>query len=475
MTKDRRFYLILWFGIIFALIPILTRNVIPYDMIENLYWGKEWQCGYAKHPPLFAWISYVFFKVCGSIPESLYVLTQLNLLIGFYFIFKTALLLGFDKKQAYSAILFFMCSFASVFGNEKFNATTILMSLLPMSFYFFIRLMMLQKISDAFCLGLIASLAVLGKYFALLFFGCMGIFLLIDKVGRKLFYTPLPYIVIIVFAIGISWHIQWMIQHNFPTLNYALDKSVHASINRLSAFNFVAMMILFFGTSFAVLKYVGGHNINLLPKKWSQYDWGMKFVIFITLAPVSILFLISLFFGMRIGSFWGVNMLMLIGVYFLILNPQIDHDKLYNATKRMCIVFSVLLFLKLGIGRQIAKHYDVTEAIDPYKVAFYIENDWYNRFGKRKISVIRADKATACLHAYLKDSPSYYNPSKLDQYKIFEHYINELSLVTFLCDGQSDDKIQKFTDAYSRNILECGLIHIIDNSFIYFAFVEGKK
>ncbi len=473
--KNRYLSLIILFGIVQSIIPILTRNIIPYDMIENLYWGKEWQLGYAKHPPLFAWISYIFFRICNSIPESLYILTQLNLLLGFYFIFKIAKLIGFNEEKSYGSILFFMCSVASVFGNEKFNATTILMSLLPMVFYYFLRMIKFCTIADAICVGMIASLAFLGKYFALLFLGCMGIFLIIDRSSRKLLLTPIPYIALAVFLLGISWHIKWIIENHFITLSYALEKSINAHENYLSALNFLIMIFLFFGTSFAVLRYVYGKQYKIIPYNWTILNSAQKFVVFITILPITILFLVSLITGMRIGSFWCTNMLMLLGIYFFILNPTINYDKLYEVTKKIVSVFFVILFLKLGIGRQIIQHYDVTEAINPRKVCFYIENRWYNKFDNKKISIIRADKPTACLHIYLESSPSFYNSKNLDQYKIFEEYKNELSLVTFLCKGKSDEKIQNFINIYNDDILEYDFIHVIDDSFIYFAFVKGRN
>ena len=79
--RDKRLQFVLLFAAVFSLVPILFEKVLPYDMLENLYWGKEWQLGYDKHPPLFAWISYAFFKLCGSVPESLFLLTQLNFFV----------------------------------------------------------------------------------------------------------------------------------------------------------------------------------------------------------------------------------------------------------------------------------------------------------------------------------------------------------------------------------------------------------
>ena len=112
---------ILTYIAVFSLIPILTRNVIPFDMVENLYWGKEWQLGYEKHPPLFAWISEIFFKISFSIPESLYVLTQLNLLLGLFFIFKISQL-AYNNKTKSTRRFSFLCLPLQQFSEMK-NST----------------------------------------------------------------------------------------------------------------------------------------------------------------------------------------------------------------------------------------------------------------------------------------------------------------------------------------------------------------
>src|SRR5262245_49568043 len=38
-------------------LSVLTIPNAPLDVIEQLFWGHEWQLGYHKHPPLAAWIA----------------------------------------------------------------------------------------------------------------------------------------------------------------------------------------------------------------------------------------------------------------------------------------------------------------------------------------------------------------------------------------------------------------------------------
>ena len=39
------------------LVACLSQLNAPFDHIEMVYWGHEWQWGYYKHPPLTAWLA----------------------------------------------------------------------------------------------------------------------------------------------------------------------------------------------------------------------------------------------------------------------------------------------------------------------------------------------------------------------------------------------------------------------------------
>ena len=50
-----------------ALLPGLLVESLPLDVVEGVYWGQEWQWGYYKHPPLPAWILYLFERALGDV------------------------------------------------------------------------------------------------------------------------------------------------------------------------------------------------------------------------------------------------------------------------------------------------------------------------------------------------------------------------------------------------------------------------
>ncbi len=502
--KDRRLLFIILFAITFSVIPVLFEKVLPYDMLENLYWGKEWQLGYDKHPPLFAWISYAFFRLCGSIPSSLFFLTQLNLLLGCFFVFKISELIGHDKDKSFAAVLFFLCSGASVLGNTKFNATTILCSLLPMLFYFYIRLIKFRKTLDAVILGLVAMLACISKYIALVYLGIMALFVLTDKDCRSILRTPLPYITVCVFLISISWHIVWIFNSDFATLRYAMEKSVAGHSHRSESIKFLAMLVLFFGTSFWALKYSTKRWVFI--KKYRKLSLESRLIFHLTFTPVILLFFLSLIFGMHIGSYWGASMGMLLGVWFCALNKNIDHDLLFKFTKRVFWGFIAATTLMM-CGTKVYSQWDIdrknelisqtTEDLvkkksesqlihdayllaDVNEIAKAIDEKKHKILGDRRIDVLHASKEAVFLHAYLKDSPSFYNAEKVGSFGMYDFEKPGIHLMARMMikkdDSENPVRTEYFQKVHNQNtkLLGSGNVYFIKNVYIYYVFVEVR-
>jgi 4-amino-4-deoxy-L-arabinose transferase-like glycosyltransferase len=455
---------------------MVLRNILPYDMIENLYWGKELQPGYSKHPPLFAWISFFFYKLSFSRPESLYVLTQLNLSLGLFFIFKTSELIFENKRKSYAAVLIFLASAAAVFGNEKFNASTILMSLFPSMFYFFLRLIKFNRKKDAIALGVASALAFLGKYFALLYLGCMGLFLIANRECRHILKTPQPYLAVATFLLCIGWHLSWLWDNDFVAVKYALGKSIDAQRDFFAPFNFLLMQSIFFSTSLWAFRHSYASKMNFFPKMNGNFSTEEKFIIFISIAPGAILFFASLVTGMRIGSFWGTNMLMMLGTYLLTINPrEPNYDKLFVFARRISCFFAVALFVKLAIARYFLCHYDPTNALDTTKIAALVDHDWRRCFGNQKMTILKTDKATAELHIRLQDSPSSYNIEHNDLFHIYDKYPMDANLaVVFLC-ARNDGQTEHFKKFYGKSILFDSMTHLIDDYAVYYAFLNVKN
>ena len=83
---DNIFYIFVTAHLIFwTLIPSITNHNLPLDTIEALAWGSNLDWGFNKHPPMSAFFTEVFFQIFGSNDWAYYLLSQIFVLITFFF------------------------------------------------------------------------------------------------------------------------------------------------------------------------------------------------------------------------------------------------------------------------------------------------------------------------------------------------------------------------------------------------------
>ena len=76
--------------IIWTLVPTISNENLPLDVIEALAWGSNLEWGSNKHPPGSAFFSELFFQIFGARDWAYYLLSQIFVVTSFIFIFKFA-------------------------------------------------------------------------------------------------------------------------------------------------------------------------------------------------------------------------------------------------------------------------------------------------------------------------------------------------------------------------------------------------
>ena len=86
---DKLFYIFLFFHLsLWTLVPSISNVNLPLDTIEALAWASNLEWGFNKHPPLSAFAVGVFYFIFGSNDWAYYLLSQVFVLITFYFVWK---------------------------------------------------------------------------------------------------------------------------------------------------------------------------------------------------------------------------------------------------------------------------------------------------------------------------------------------------------------------------------------------------
>ena len=70
-------------------LPTLLYPNLPLDLIEALIYGREWQLGYDKLPPLPWWLVQIAYQIVGH-DFAYYLLAQIAVVAGFVIIYLAA-------------------------------------------------------------------------------------------------------------------------------------------------------------------------------------------------------------------------------------------------------------------------------------------------------------------------------------------------------------------------------------------------
>ncbi|ALM83871.1 glycosyltransferase family 39 protein [Bordetella sp. N] len=200
-----------------------TNLDIAADMLENYVWGIEWQAGYYKHPPAFAWMAAAWFQVFPRSDLAYFALSSVNAMAGIcgivalarrFLPLRDALLVGLAMAVTpiYSTLAI------------KFNANTVLLSLWPWAACFFVRYMQTGTWQAALALGAAAALTMLGKYFSITLLAGLGLAALARPAWRTRLLHPRTLWAVLAGALVLAPHLVWLVQNHFPSFAYAEER-----------------------------------------------------------------------------------------------------------------------------------------------------------------------------------------------------------------------------------------------------------
>lgn len=208
-----------------TLFPTIARLPGPVwdDMMEAWAWGQQFQLGYYKHPPLYAWISGLWFKILPRTDASYYVLSALNIGVGLAGVWRLSRLLlrGYARLSTVS-LLFFAPSYHYLATN--FNANTILLSVWPWTAYYFVKSLQTRSWRDGIAFGAFCGCALLGKYYSILLLVSCFLAALLHPSRRSYFRSASPYCALATCATVFAPHAWWAFSSGLPTVAYALSK-----------------------------------------------------------------------------------------------------------------------------------------------------------------------------------------------------------------------------------------------------------
>ena len=400
------FYIFVTSHLIFwTLIPTVTNHNLPLDTIEALAWGSNLDWGFNKHPPMSAFFSEVFYQIFGSQDWAYYLLSQIFVIISFYYVFKLSNEILKNKFLGLISVLLIETIYFYNFTTPEFNVNVCQLPFWSLTAYYSWKIYSNKNIKfwDCFLLGLFGALGFLSKYlflYLLVSISFLFIYLIIKK-ERKFEFKYL--IIIEVFLVALVPHLIWLNNNEFITITYGLART---GLEQSSLIDHIKFPLLFFGKQigllipFIVLTWLLVKKIKF---KINFKDKNLLFLLAINILPIVLMFLTSLITGSKIRTMWMAPFYLFFGTMAIYLfKLQINLKKI----KSFMVGFLFFFFLSPVLYAYISVSQDNKRTDYPGKeIARLVQNKWDDNFNNEIKFVIGDEWSAGNLSYHLYSRP----------------------------------------------------------------------
>ena len=342
--------------VLWSFVPLL-RSSLPMDTMEAVVWGKYSWLGTTKHPPLSGILAYLMYCLFAKAEISMYILSQICVVLGVVYIYKLALKLLPVQAALPAALLQFGVIYYH-FSSVEFNVNVISLTLWPMCAYYFWSAYTENRIKDWILFGICAGLNVLNKYVCALQFASIALFVLADKSVFKLLKNYKVYVAVFLGLAVATPHFYWLYENNFVTLDYFASRSSGGKMSGIwrhlvYPLKFIVAQVMFCAAGWITYWLFYAKNKSNSVKKWGMLLKDMDqakhssersitlFVLISALAPMLLFALMSAVSGNVLKSMWGFPCLYMFGIALAYFLPM-------KLNKKRCRLF-VLVMLSWSV------------------------------------------------------------------------------------------------------------------------------
>ena len=379
---------------VWTALPALLYPNLPLDLIEALMYGREWQLGYDKLPPLPWWLVQAANMTIGH-DFAYYLLAQIAVAAAFAFVFLTARALTGPLGALVSVLIVDGLHYLN-YTSAKFNHDVVQLPFWAMAGFAFHRALRGRRNADWLLLGLAVGISLWAKYFVAVLAIPLALFVFIDRDARQTLKTPGPYIAIAAALITMAPHLVWLVNNDFLPFTYAehralpsrglIDHVWHPLQFAISQSFFLLPALLIAAPLFFPRARTGEP-----PAAASADDYDRRIVTLLAFGPMATVLAMSALSGRGTVAMWGYPLWLFLGLWIVLTARRaIDAVRLTRLLAIWGIVFTCL-------GLAFVVNYAVLPQYDHrYRAVFYpganiareISDRYYAVTGKVPVYVI---------------------------------------------------------------------------------------
>ena len=360
-------------ALVWTVLPTVLYPNLPLDLIEALLYGREWQLGYDKLPPLPWWLIDIAYRIAGH-DFAYYLLAQVAVVSALAIIFVMARPLA-GPIGALVAVLIVDGLHYLNYTSAKFNHDVIQLPFWALAGYAFHRGLRVGRLRDWVLLGLAVGISLWAKYFVVVLVAPLGLFLLVDAQARESLKTPGPYIAAAVALVVMAPHLVWLAQNDFLPFAYAEHRAVlpRGWYDHLWHPLQFAMSQLFFlipSLLIAAPLFIPRRKADEKPVASLADTYDRRIVAWLAFGPLVTVLAMSAISGRGTVAMWGYPLFLFSGLWLVLTARRaLDPKRLARIGITWAIVF-------VGLAAAFVINYDVLPRYDHrYRAVFFPGKD----------------------------------------------------------------------------------------------------
>jgi 4-amino-4-deoxy-L-arabinose transferase-like glycosyltransferase len=355
-------------AVVWTALPAILYLNLPLDLIEALTYGREWQLGYDKLPPLPWWTVEIVYRVFG-VDTAYYALAQAVVVVAFVLVWKTARpLVG--ALGALVAILIIDGMHYFNFTAAKFNHDVIQLPFWALAGFAFHAGLRRGGIGYWVLLGAALGSALWAKYFVAVLVAPLVLFMLLDREARRHLASPGPWVAAAVALVIMAPHLVWLVQNDFLPFHYAEARALPVRgpfDHLLRPVQFLGGQLFFLIPALVIaapLFWPRSSNKNTPSATADAFD--QRIITLLAFGPALAVFALSLITGRGTVTMWGYPLWLFLGLWIVLFaRAALDHARLVWIGVLWATVFAILAIAFVA-------DYTVLPLIDHrYRSAFY--------------------------------------------------------------------------------------------------------
>ena len=274
--------------VIWTVVPSISNENLPLDVIEAIVWSDGWPLGWDKHPPLSSWFPGLFFQIFGNQDWSYYFLSQLFVVLSFIVVWKFSVDFFQNKIHGLISVLLLEGIYFYNFTTPEFNVNICQLPFWALTVYYCWKGIKQNDNVSWLLLGMFAALGVLSKYLFVYLLVAIDVFFIYLIIIKKFNFKSL--ISLFTFFLVLTPHLIWLTENDYITFTYALSRIGAEESNYLDhlyyPFTFLGKQIGIFIPFFVMFLFVTSKFKTKLKLK----DKKLLFLLTINLVPVILIF-----------------------------------------------------------------------------------------------------------------------------------------------------------------------------------------